>query len=88
MITTVIFLIKWGLFNVTPLKVSVYGLKSTWGEIFSDRPEEALDPDEERRVRVRRQEQAVRCARMLYVLQQQVWETQGEVKWSACVFLL
>lgn len=40
--------------------------------IFSDRMEEALDPDEERRVRVRRQEQAVRSARVLYVLQQQV----------------
>ena len=34
--------------------------------------EEALDPDEERRIRVRRQEQAVRSARMLYVLRQQV----------------
>uniref|UniRef100_A0A8D0L2C2 Uncharacterized protein n=1 Tax=Sphenodon punctatus TaxID=8508 RepID=A0A8D0L2C2_SPHPU len=33
---------------------------------------EVLDPDEERRVRIRRQEQAVRSARMLYVLQQQV----------------
>ncbi|XP_020032026.2 protein moonraker isoform X1 [Castor canadensis] len=44
-----------------------------------DRPEEALDPDEERRVRVRRQEQAVRCARMLYVLQQQIREIQEEV---------
>nr|XP_058902653.1 protein moonraker isoform X1 [Kogia breviceps]XP_058902654.1 protein moonraker isoform X1 [Kogia breviceps] len=36
-----------------------------------DRTEEALDPDEERRIRVRRQERAVRSARMLYVLQQQ-----------------
>ncbi|XP_023983457.1 protein moonraker isoform X1 [Physeter macrocephalus] len=36
-----------------------------------DRMEEALDPDEERRIRVRRQEQAVRSARTLYVLQQQ-----------------
>ncbi|KAG3270118.1 protein moonraker isoform X1 [Ictidomys tridecemlineatus] len=44
-----------------------------------DRLEEALDPDEERRIRVRRQEQAVRCARMLYVLQQQVKEIQEEL---------
>ncbi|XP_029402213.1 protein moonraker isoform X3 [Mus pahari] len=44
-----------------------------------DRLEEALDPDEEHRIRVRRQEQAVRCARMLYVLQQQVKEIQEEL---------
>ncbi|XP_041626987.1 protein moonraker isoform X2 [Vulpes lagopus] len=44
-----------------------------------DRTEEALDPDEERRVRIRRQEQAVRSARMLYVLQQQVKEIQEEL---------
>ncbi|XP_036691835.1 protein moonraker isoform X1 [Balaenoptera musculus] len=44
-----------------------------------DRTEEALDPDEERRIRVRRQEQAVRSARMLYVLQQQVKEIQEEL---------
>uniref|UniRef100_A0A8C3YVZ6 KIAA0753 n=1 Tax=Catagonus wagneri TaxID=51154 RepID=A0A8C3YVZ6_9CETA len=44
-----------------------------------DRMEDALDPDEERRVRVRRQEQAVRSARMLYVLQQQVKEIQEEL---------
>ncbi|XP_064438635.1 protein moonraker isoform X5 [Mirounga angustirostris] len=44
-----------------------------------DRAEEALDPDEERRVQVRRQEQAVRSARMLYVLQQQVKEIQEEL---------
>lgn len=44
-----------------------------------DRLEEALDPDEEHRMRVRRQEQAVRCARMLYVLQQQVKEIQEEL---------
>ncbi|XP_054565718.1 protein moonraker isoform X4 [Eptesicus fuscus] len=41
--------------------------------------EEALDPDEERRIRVRRQEQAVRSARTLYVLQQQVREIQEEL---------
>ncbi|XP_030717535.2 protein moonraker isoform X1 [Globicephala melas] len=44
-----------------------------------DRMEEALDPDEERRIRVRRKEQAVRSARMLYVLQQQVKEIQEEL---------
>ncbi|KAM5274356.1 protein moonraker [Ctenodactylus gundi] len=44
-----------------------------------DKLEEALDPDEERRIRVRRQEQATRCARMLYVLQQQVKEIQEEL---------
>ncbi|XP_045660821.1 protein moonraker isoform X1 [Ursus americanus] len=44
-----------------------------------DRAEAALDPDEERRVRIRRQEQAVRSARMLYVLQQQVKEIQEEL---------
>nr|XP_045013994.1 protein moonraker isoform X3 [Jaculus jaculus] len=44
-----------------------------------DRLEEALDPDEERRIHVRRQEQAVRCTRMLYVLQQQVKEIQEEL---------
>lgn len=44
-----------------------------------DRMEEALDPDEERRIRVRRQEQAVRSARTLYVLQQQVKEIQEEL---------
>lgn len=47
------------------------------GKILSDRLEEVLDPDEEHRIRVRRQEQAVRCARMLYVLQQQVWKSWG-----------
>lgn len=36
-----------------------------------ERSEETLDPDEERRVHVRRQEQAARSARVLYVLQQQ-----------------
>ncbi|EHB05768.1 hypothetical protein GW7_14579 [Heterocephalus glaber] len=44
-----------------------------------DRLEEALDPDEEQRIRVRRQEQTIRCARMLYVLQQQVKEIQEEL---------
>ncbi|XP_006100727.1 protein moonraker isoform X1 [Myotis lucifugus] len=48
-------------------------------EVTKDKMEEALDPDEERRVRVRRQEQAVRSARMLYVLQQQVREIQEEL---------
>ncbi|KAL8198684.1 UNVERIFIED_CONTAM: hypothetical protein K2H54_020712 [Gekko kuhli] len=45
-----------------------------------ERSEETLDPDEERRVRVRRQEQAVRSARMLYVLRQQVKEIQEELE--------
>lgn len=47
--------------------------------IKKDRMEAALDPDEERRVRVRRQEQAVRSAQALYVLQQQVKEIQEEL---------
>ncbi|XP_046945856.1 protein moonraker isoform X1 [Lynx rufus] len=47
--------------------------------IKRDRTEEALEPDEEQRARVRRQEQAVRCARMLYSLQQQVKEIQEEL---------
>ncbi|KAK1331532.1 hypothetical protein QTO34_009489 [Cnephaeus nilssonii] len=48
-------------------------------EVTKDKIEEALDPDEERRIRVRRQEQAVRSARTLYVLQQQVREIQEEL---------
>ncbi|XP_054565715.1 protein moonraker isoform X1 [Eptesicus fuscus] len=48
-------------------------------EVTKDKMEEALDPDEERRIRVRRQEQAVRSARTLYVLQQQVREIQEEL---------
>ncbi|KAM8817826.1 protein moonraker isoform 2-T2 [Rhynchonycteris naso] len=44
-----------------------------------DKIEEALDPDEEQRVRVRRQEHAARSARTLYVLQQQVKEIQEEL---------
>ncbi|KAG7470671.1 hypothetical protein MATL_G00116310 [Megalops atlanticus] len=38
-----------------------------------------LDPEEERRVEVRRQEQAARSARILYVLQQQVKEIQEDL---------
>ncbi|XP_030392074.1 protein moonraker isoform X3 [Gopherus evgoodei] len=45
-----------------------------------ERREEILDPDEERRVRIRRQEQAARSARMLYVLQQQVKEIQEDLE--------
>lgn len=52
--------------------------------IFSERMEEALDPDEERRVRVRRQEQAVRSARTLYGLQQQV-QRRGAGHSALCV---
>ncbi|XP_048374908.1 protein moonraker [Sphaerodactylus townsendi] len=48
--------------------------------VKKERSEETLDPDEERRVRVRRQEQAVRSARMLYVLQQQVREIQEDLE--------
>ncbi|XP_005987557.1 protein moonraker [Latimeria chalumnae] len=46
----------------------------------TDRAEEMLDPDEERRAQTRRKEQAVRSARMLYVLQQQVKEIQEELE--------
>ncbi|XP_044312094.1 protein moonraker isoform X2 [Varanus komodoensis] len=45
-----------------------------------ERSETVLDPDEEHRIRVRRQEQAVRSARMLYVLQQQVKEIQEDLE--------
>ncbi|XP_059829253.1 protein moonraker isoform X2 [Hypanus sabinus] len=40
---------------------------------------DVLDPDEERRIQVKRQEQATRAARMLYVLQQQVNEIQEAI---------
>ncbi|XP_072834506.2 protein moonraker [Pogona vitticeps] len=45
-----------------------------------ERSEMTLDPEEEHRVRVRRQEQAVRSARTLYVLQQQVKEIQDDLE--------
>ncbi|XP_034994746.2 protein moonraker isoform X2 [Zootoca vivipara] len=45
-----------------------------------ERSEEILDPDEERRIQIRRQEQAVRSARMLYVLQQQVKEIEDDLE--------
>ncbi|XP_043355179.1 protein moonraker isoform X2 [Dermochelys coriacea] len=48
--------------------------------VKKERCEEILDPDEERRVRIRRQEQAARSARMLYVLQQQVKEIQEDLE--------
>ncbi|XP_064159705.1 protein moonraker isoform X2 [Anguilla rostrata] len=41
--------------------------------------EERLDPDEERRVEIRRQEQAARSARIIYVLQQQVKGIQEDL---------
>ncbi|KAJ8256433.1 hypothetical protein COCON_G00185850 [Conger conger] len=41
--------------------------------------EERLDPDEERRVEIRRQEQAARSARIIYVLQRQVKEIQEDL---------
>ncbi|KAM6463538.1 protein moonraker isoform 1-T5 [Liasis olivaceus] len=45
-----------------------------------ERIEKCLDPEEERRVHIRRQEQAVRSARMLYVLQQQVKQIQEDLE--------
>ncbi|XP_030041821.1 protein moonraker isoform X2 [Microcaecilia unicolor] len=45
-----------------------------------ERSEEVLDPDEERRDCVRRQEQSIRSARILYVLQQQVKEIQADLE--------
>ncbi|KAM9257346.1 protein moonraker isoform 2-T3 [Cariama cristata] len=44
------------------------------------RHREMLDPDEEQRICTRRQEQAARSARMLYVLQQQVKEIQDDLQ--------
>ncbi|XP_008933256.1 PREDICTED: LOW QUALITY PROTEIN: uncharacterized protein KIAA0753 homolog [Merops nubicus] len=41
---------------------------------------EILDPDEEQRACTRRQKQAARSARMLYVLQQQVKEIHGDLE--------
>ncbi|XP_062328636.1 protein moonraker isoform X2 [Osmerus eperlanus] len=41
--------------------------------------EKPLEPDEQRRVEVRRQEQAARSARIIYVLQQQVKEIQADI---------
>ncbi|XP_042298518.1 protein moonraker [Sceloporus undulatus] len=45
-----------------------------------ERSERLLDPEEERRAQVWRQEQASRSARMLYVLQQQVKEIQEDLE--------
>ncbi|KAM9272709.1 protein moonraker isoform 3-T3 [Morus bassanus] len=44
------------------------------------RDREVLDPDEEQQVCARRQKQAARSARMLYVLQQQVKEIQDDLE--------
>ncbi|KAM6118638.1 LOW QUALITY PROTEIN: protein moonraker [Phoenicopterus ruber ruber] len=44
------------------------------------REREILDPDEEQRVCTRRQKQAARSARMLYVLQRQVKEIQDDLE--------
>lgn len=41
--------------------------------LFTGRMEETVEPDEKRRMEVRRQEQAARSARIIYVLQQQVF---------------
>ncbi|XP_036612511.1 protein moonraker isoform X4 [Trichosurus vulpecula] len=54
-------------------------LQSIEGLATKDRLEEGLDPDEAKRSRVRRQEQAARTARTLYALQQQVKELQEEL---------
>lgn len=81
MIASFFFLIKPEIFNFiisvsnrSLVSFNIWFIIHFWGKllIFSDRLEETLDPDEERRIRVRRQEQAARSARMLYVLQQQV----------------
>nr|XP_033777905.1 protein moonraker isoform X2 [Geotrypetes seraphini] len=45
-----------------------------------ERSVEVLDPDEERRDRIRQQEQNIRSARILYVLQQQVKEIQADLE--------
>ncbi|NXI66501.1 MOONR protein, partial [Anseranas semipalmata] len=45
-----------------------------------ERVEENLDPDKEQQVCTRRQKQAARAARMLYVLQQQVKEIQDDLE--------
>ncbi|XP_017550425.1 protein moonraker isoform X6 [Pygocentrus nattereri] len=41
--------------------------------------EETVEPDEKRRMEIRRQEQAARSARIIYVLQQQVKEIQEDI---------
>lgn len=38
----------------------------------SERMVETVEPDEQRRIEIRQQEQAARSARIIYVLQQQV----------------
>ncbi|XP_043910189.1 protein moonraker [Protopterus annectens] len=45
-----------------------------------EKSEEELDPAEKHRAQIRRQEQAIRSARMLYVLQQQVKDIQDELE--------
>ncbi|XP_045343260.1 protein moonraker isoform X3 [Leopardus geoffroyi] len=70
----------WGLLGVQRLQEELTTCVRRMEEVIKrDRTEEALEPDEEQRARVRRQEQAVRCARMLYSLQQQVKEIQEEL---------
>ncbi|KFO74499.1 Uncharacterized protein KIAA0753, partial [Cuculus canorus] len=49
-------------------------------EDLTKKEREILDPDTEQRVRIRRQEQAARSARMLYALQQQVKEIQDDLE--------
>ncbi|XP_062448488.1 protein moonraker isoform X2 [Rhea pennata] len=49
-------------------------------ELAKKERSEILDPGEEQRIRIRRQEQAARSARRLYVLQQQVKEIQDDLE--------
>ncbi|XP_025903720.1 protein moonraker isoform X2 [Nothoprocta perdicaria] len=48
-------------------------------EMSKKKRDEILDPGEEQRIRIRRQEQTVQSARKLYVLQQQVKEIQDNL---------
>lgn len=58
------------------------------GKNISDRVEEALDPDEERRIRVRRQEQAVRSARTLASSSNRCGGPGTRVGWPSREFVL
>lgn len=60
---------------VTQLEWHLVGILCIPGRMVA----EPLEPDEQRRVEVRRQEQAARSARIIYVLQQQVKEIQEDL---------
>ncbi|XP_076590844.1 protein moonraker isoform X3 [Chaetodon auriga] len=45
-----------------------------------DKIEEPLEPEEQNKLEIRRQKQAARSARVIYVLQQQVKEIQGDIE--------